>query len=117
LERPLKADGRFDGHLVTGHVEGLGKITRWTREGRDWCLELTPPKSLMKYIVPKGSIAVDGISLTVAEVGARRCRVWIIPRTLEVTNLRETTQGDYVNLETDILGKYIERLLDQRRGP
>ncbi|MCS1410459.1 MAG: Riboflavin synthase [Verrucomicrobia subdivision 3 bacterium] len=115
LERPLKADGRFDGHMVAGHIEGTGKITRWTKVGQDRRLEITPPKSLMRYIVPKGSIAIDGISLTVAEVLTRRFRVWIIPHTLGVTNLREAKQGGCVNLETDILGKYVERLLDHRR--
>ena len=111
LERPLKADGRLDGHMVTGHVEGLGKVHRWEQVDNDWCLEITPPKNLLKYIVEKGSISIDGISLTVAKVLARRFRIWIIPHTYEVTRLKQVTQGDTVNLETDILGKYVERLL------
>lgn len=115
LERPLKAEGRLDGHWVSGHIDGVGKITRWAKDGRDWRLEVAPPQSLMKYLVAKGSVALDGISLTVAQVLSRRFRVWIIPRTLETTNLREAVQGGYVNLETDILGKYAERLLEGRQ--
>ena len=116
LERPLKADGRLDGHWVSGHIDGVGKITRWTKDGRDWRLEVVPPQSLMKYLVAKGSVALDGISLTIAQVLSRRFRVWIIPSTLETTNLREAVQGGYVNLETDILGKYVERLLERRQS-
>ena len=111
LERPLKADGRLDGHMVTGHVEGLGKVHKWEQVGQDWCLEVTPPKHLLKYIIEKGSITIDGISLTVAKVLAKRFRIWIIPHTYEVTRLKQVTQGDYVNVETDIIGKYVERLL------
>lgn len=111
LERPLKADGRLDGHMVTGHVEGLGKVHRWEQVGQDWCLEVTPPKALMKYIVEKGSITIDGTSLTVAKVLARRFRIWIIPHTYEVTRLHQVSPGDFVNVETDIIGKYVERLL------
>lgn len=113
LERPLRADGRFDGHMVTGHVEGLGKVKRWEQVGNDWCLEVTPPSSLMKYIVEKGSIAIDGISLTVAKVFTRHFRIWIIPHTYQVTRLHEVRQRDFVNVETDILGKYVARLLQK----
>jgi riboflavin synthase len=111
LERPLKADGRLDGHMVTGHVEGLGKVNRWEMVRQDWCLEVTPPKALLKYIVEKGSITIDGISLTIAKVLAHRFRIWIIPHTYEVTRLKEVNAGEFVNVETDILGKYVERLL------
>ena len=111
LERPLRADGRIDGHFVTGHVDGLGKITRWEKSGADHVLEVAPPPELMRYIVQKGSIAVDGISLTVAAVIEKTFTVWIIPHTYEVTALRERKAGDAVNLETDILGKYVEKLL------
>jgi riboflavin synthase len=114
LERPLKANGRLDGHMVTGHVEGLGKVNRWEMVGQDWCLEVTPPKALLKYIVEKGSITIDGISLTVAKVLARRFRIWIIPHTYEVTRLKEVKPDTFVNVETDILGKYVERLLKFR---
>jgi riboflavin synthase len=111
LERPLRADGRLDGHFVTGHIDGVGKISRWERSGADHVLEVTPPSNLMRYIVQKGSIAVDGISLTVAEISEKSFTVWIIPHTYEVTALRERTAGDAVNLETDILGKYVEKFV------
>jgi riboflavin synthase len=109
LERPLRADGRLDGHFVTGHIDGVGRITRWERAGADHVLEIAPPLELMRYIVQKGSIAVDGISLTVAAVAEKTFTVWIIPHTYEVTALRERKIGDAVNLETDILGKYVEK--------
>jgi len=111
LERPLRADGRLDGHFVTGHIDGLSRITRWERSGADHVLEIAPPPELLRQIVQKGSIAVDGISLTVAAVGDKTFTVWIIPHTYEVTALRERKVGDSVNLETDILGKYIEKML------
>lgn len=111
LERPLRADGRLGGHFVTGHVDGLGKIVRWERSGADHVLEIAPPPELLRQMVQKGSIAVDGISLTVASVGDKTFTVWIIPHTYEATTLRERRNGDAVNLETDILGKYIEKLL------
>lgn len=109
LERPLRADGRLDGHFVTGHIDGLGKITRWERSGADHVLQITPPPELMRYIVLKGSIAVDGISLTVAAVDDATFTVWIIPHTYQVTALRQRKLGDAMNLETDIIGKYVER--------
>lgn len=111
LERPLRADGRLDGHFVTGHIDGLGRIARWERSGADRVLEITPPPEFMRQIVQKGSIAVDGISLTVAAVSNKTFTVWIIPHTYEVTALRERKIDDAVNLETDILGKYIEKFL------
>lgn len=111
LERPVRADGRFDGHFVTGHIDGTGKIVQWERADRDRLLEITAPPDVMRYIVSKGSIAVDGISLTVVAVSKKRFRVWIIPHTYEVTALRERKMGDAVNLETDILGKYVERFI------
>lgn len=111
LERPLRADGRLDGHFVTGHIDGLGKIVRWELSGADHVLEIASSPELMRQIVQKGSIAVDGISLTVASVAEKTFSVWIIPHTYDVTALRERKNGDAVNLETDILGKYIEKLL------
>lgn len=113
LERPLRADGRLDGHFVTGHVDGKGIITRWERVGADWVLDLKLPPAVMRYMVYKGSIAVDGISLTVAEVLKNGCRIWIIPHTYEVTALRERRVGDPVNLEADLLGKYVDRFFEQ----
>jgi riboflavin synthase len=109
LERPLRADGRIDGHFVTGHIDGMGKIVRWERVGRDHELEISAPADLLRYVVFKGSIAVDGISLTVAGIARRSFRIWIIPHTREVTALRQRKVGDMVNLEADILGKYVEQ--------
>jgi riboflavin synthase len=108
LERPLRAGGRLDGHFVTGHVDGVGKIRKWEKVGKDYVLEIDAPPELMRYVVYKGSIAVDGISLTVAKVGKKGFQIWIIPHTFAVTALRERERGDAVNLETDILGKYVE---------
>jgi riboflavin synthase len=115
LERPLRADGRLDGHFVTGHVDGTGRIARWERAGADYVLDIAAPPELMRYIVCKGSIAVDGISLTVARVTRKSFRLWIIPHTYEVTALRERKVGDAVNLEVDILGKYVEKFAGSRQ--
>jgi len=114
LERSLRADSRLGGHFVTGHVDGVGRIARWEKSGRDHVLDIAASKDVLRYIVPKGCVAVDGISLTVAEVMARGFRIWIIPHTLEVTALGERKVGDAVNLEADLLGKYVERLLNTR---
>ncbi len=114
LERPLRADGRLDGHFVTGHIDGLGRIRRWERAGADHVLDLAAPPELMRYVVHKGSIAVDGISLTVAGVTKKGLRLWIIPHTYEVTALCERKPGDAVNLEADLLGKYVENFLAGR---
>jgi len=115
LERPLQADGRFDGHIVQGHVDGTGIMRRYERAGTDYVLEVKAPCALMKYVVEKGSIAVDGISLTVAAVGRDWFRVWIIPHTHEITNLAACRAGDQVNLEADILAKYVEKSVGRRR--
>ena len=109
LERPLRATGEFGGHFVTGHIDGVGKIIRWERAGRDCVLDITAPPGVMRYVVQKGSIAVDGISLTVAGVQKKSFRIWIIPHTYEITALRERKVGDAVNLEADLLGKYAEK--------
>ena len=114
LERPLRADGELGGHFVTGHVDGLGKIIRWEKSGADHVLEISAPPEVMRYIVFKGSIAVDGISLTVAGVTKKSFRLWIIPHTFAATTLRERKTGDAVNLEADLLGKYVERFLSAR---
>jgi riboflavin synthase len=114
LERPLRASDRLGGHFVTGHIDGLGRISRWERSGQDYMLEIDAPDSLMRYVVAKGSIAVDGISLTVASVKKRGFRVWIIPHTYAVTTLKERRMGDAVNLEADLLGKYAEKFLTSR---
>jgi riboflavin synthase len=111
LERPLRADGEFGGHFVTGHIDGVGKIIRWERAGQDHVLDIAAPPEVMRYVVHKGSIAVDGISLTVSAVREKSFRIWIIPHTFEVTALRERKAGDAVNLEADLLGKYAEKFL------
>jgi len=114
LERSLRANGELGGHFVTGHVDGLGKIIRWERAGKDHLLDISAPPDVMRYLVFKGSIAVDGISLTVAGLQKKSFRIWIIPHTFEVTALRERQVGDAVNLEADLLGKYVERFLAAR---
>ena len=111
LERPLATGRRIGGHFVTGHIDGVGKIIRWERSGRDHVLEIAAPAEVMRYIVFKGSIAVDGISLTVAAVRKKSFRVWIIPHTIEMTNLRQRKVGDAVNLEADLLGKYVRQFV------
>jgi len=111
LERPVRADGEFGGHFVTGHIDGVGKIIRWERAGRDHVLDIAAPAEVMRYIIFKGSVAVDGISLTAADVDKNSFRIWIIPHTFEITALRERKIGDAVNLEADLLGKYVEKFL------
>lgn len=116
LERPLRANGEFGGHFVSGHIDGLGKITRWERAGQDHVLDIAAPPDVMRYVVFKGSVAVDGISLTVAGAAKKSFRIWIIPHTYEVTALRERKVGDAVNLEADLLGKYVEKFIGPRAG-
>ena len=114
LERPLRPDGNLGGHFVTGHIDGVGRITRWERLGKDHVLDIAAPPEVMQYIVFKGSVAVDGISLTVAGVQKKSFRIWIIPHTYEVTALQERKVGDAVNLEADLLGKYVEKFVSAR---
>ncbi|HVR70132.1 MAG TPA: riboflavin synthase [Vicinamibacteria bacterium] len=114
LERPLRADGRFDGHIVQGHVDGLGRVAELNRQGEAAELVVAPPPELERYLVEKGSVAVDGISLTVAARGPGSFTAAIIPYTLSHTNLAQARPGDRVNLEVDILAKYVERLLQER---
>ncbi len=113
LERPMRADGRLDGHIVQGHVDGTGTVTGAgaTEEG-GYLLEVAPDPSLMRYIVEKGSITIDGVSLTVAAVGESEFAVALIPHTLEVTNLGQRGIGALVNLEVDVIAKYVERLME-----
>ena len=114
LERSLRADGSLGGHFVTGHIDGIGSITRWERMGQDHVLDIAAPPEVMRYVVSKGSMAVNGISLTVAGVADQGFRIWIIPHTFEVTALRERKVGDAVNLEADLIGKYVEKFLTLR---
>jgi len=112
LERPMRADSRFGGHIVQGHVDGVGRIRRFDREGDSWNLEVEYPETASRYLVEKGSVAVDGISLTVASLKPSNVfSVAIIPHTFENTNLKAARQNDPVNLEFDVLAKYIENLL------
>jgi riboflavin synthase len=115
MERPLRAGGEFGGHFVTGHIDGVGKILRWEKSGADQILEIAAPKNVLRYVIKKGSISIDGISLTVAGVNRKGFSVWIIPHTLKVTALRERKIGDAVNLEADLFGKYAEKFLVARR--
>jgi riboflavin synthase len=114
LERPLRAGDEFGGHFVTGHVDGVGKISRREKSGADHVLEIAAPENVMRYVIEKGSIAIDGISLTVAGIGEKSFRVWIIPHTFAVTALSGKKAGDAVNLEADLLGKYAEKFVSER---
>ena len=111
LERPLRADGRLGGHFVTGHIDGTGRIQTLEQRGADWYLCVEAPKEILRYVVFKGAIALDGISLTVAEVDASSFAVWIIPHTYSVTALRERKVGSLVNLEADLLAKYVQKVV------
>ncbi|MDR1146311.1 MAG: riboflavin synthase [Verrucomicrobiales bacterium] len=111
LERSLRVGDRVGGHFVTGHVDGTVLITKWERVGADYELEVELSGGQEKYLVPKGCVAIDGISLTVGAVRGNRCNVWIIPHTLTVTALRDRRVGDRLNIEFDMLAKYTEKLL------
>jgi riboflavin synthase len=111
LERPLRVDGRFDGHFVQGHVDGTATLESITEEGNSRRLRLRAAAELLRYIVRKGSVALDGISLTVAAVAADWFEVVIIPHTWQVTNLGNQEPGAVVNIEVDLLAKYVERLV------
>lgn len=111
LERALEVGGRLGGHVVTGHIDGIGKIVNITREDISVWITIIPEGNLIEYIVKKGSIAIDGISLTVASVEENIFKVSIIPHTSKETTLLTKKIGDEVNLECDILGKYIEKFL------
>ena len=111
LERPMPARGRFDGHIVQGHVDGVGKVVRLTRDERAAELVVAAPPAILRYMVEKGSITVDGVSLTVAALRARAFTVALIPYTLERTNLHAARPGTRVNLEADVIAKYVERLM------
>jgi riboflavin synthase len=114
LERAMAAGGRYGGHFVTGHIDATGVIRKWEQVGQDYELRVGIDPAQGIYLVPKGCIAVDGISLTVAEVGRDEFSVWIIPHTRAVTALHERAMGDRVNLEFDLLAKYTEKILAGR---
>jgi riboflavin synthase len=111
LERAMAADGRFGGHIVSGHIDGTGTIGQITKEGNAVRYRIAAEPGIMRGIVEKGSIAIDGISLTVTMVQAGQFEVSVIPHTLSETTLAHKKQGEIVNLENDVIGKYVERLL------
>ena len=114
LERPMKADGRFDGHVVQGHVDGVGRVLELRSLGESAEIRIQAPPELARYLVEKGSVSVDGISLTVYGIVDGAFSVALIPYTLQVTNLRDARPGSLVNLEADVIAKYVERLLAAR---
>ena len=113
LELPMKADGRFGGHIVQGHVDGVGELIALERiaNSENWWLRIQLPREVEKYAVYKGSISIEGISLTVAKLEGRECTVAIIPHTVEMTNLNSLKPGDFVNLEADLIAKYVEKMM------
>ncbi len=114
LELSLRHDGRIGGHFVTGHIDVPGRVDQFEARGKDHYLRVYAPNGFSRYLVYKGSIAIDGISLTVAEVEGDFFAAWLIPHTLAATNLREKKTGDQVNLEFDLLAKYVEKLVPHR---
>ncbi len=114
LEQPLTAGKELGGHLVLGHVDTIGRVTHLTAEGENWWFGVEVPAEFARYVVPKGSITLDGISLTVARWQNNIAEVAVIPYTYENTNIRHRKPGDAVNLEGDVIGKYVERYLEQR---
>ncbi len=114
LERSLQPAGRMGGHFVSGHIDALGRVEVFEARGKDHYLKVRAPDGLGRYLVSKGSIAIDGISLTVAEVDGDSVAVWLIPHTLVATNLGEKKGGSGVNLEFDLLAKYVEKLVSPR---
>jgi riboflavin synthase len=111
LEPSLRAGDPLGGHLVSGHVDAMGKLRALTQDARSWRMDFELPDSLMRFVAPKGSICVDGVSLTVNDVGGSRFEVNVIPHTLDVTTLGELRVGEGVNIEIDVVARYIERLM------
>ena len=113
LELPMRANGRFDGHVVQGHVDGTGTVVSFepVAGGNDFVLTINLPSELTRYIVAKGSLTIEGISLTVAAIDGVQVRIAIIPHTVEMTNLRSLKPGDPVNLEVDVIAKYVEKMM------
>jgi riboflavin synthase len=113
LELPMKAEGRFGGHIVQGHVDGVGKFLALERigESENFWLRIEMPREIEKYTVYKGSVCIEGISLTAAQIEGPECRVAVIPHTIEMTNLKSLKRGDPVNLEADLIAKYVEKMM------
>ena len=116
LERALRADGRLDGHIVQGHVDGTGRVRAIERHGDDVRFAVDCEPEFAALLVPKGSIAIDGVSLTLVQVGVAGFDVALIPHTLAATNLADRQPGDRVNLEADVLGKYVQKYLERIHG-
>ena len=114
LERALQLSARIGGHLVSGHVDAVGRIREKREEGNGWRIFIDAPDTVLRYVIKKGSIAIDGISLTVADVDKKGFSIAMIPHTAKLTTLGFKSAGDSVNLETDLIGKYVERLLAGR---
>jgi riboflavin synthase len=111
LEQPLTAGKEFGGHFVLGHVDTIGRVAHLTPEGENWWFGVQVPEDFARYVVPKGSITIDGISLTVARWQNNIAEVAVIPYTYEHTNIHDRKPGDAVNLEADVIGKYVERYM------
>jgi riboflavin synthase len=118
LELPMRPDGRFGGHIVQGHVDGAGKFLALDRieNADDYWLRIEIPPELASYVVPKGSLSIEGISLTVAKIEGAQVTAAIIPHTVAATNLRSLEPGDAVNLEVDVIAKYVEKMMAERTG-
>lgn len=116
LERAVLAGGRFSGHFVQGHIDGTGETLAWEAHGQDYKLAVSVPAELQRLIIPRGSITLDGMSLTAAEVGKGSVTIWITPHTRAVTNLAGAKVGRRVNVEADMLAKYLEQLLAPREA-
>ena len=117
LERALKISDRFGGHIVAGHVDGTGKILNFNADGNAIFIKISAEKNLLRQIAAKGSVALDGISLTVVDAGEENFSVSMIPHTREVTNFKSKRVGSLVNIETDVLAKYIDRLINFKDAP
>ena len=111
LERAMKADGRFGGHMVSGHIDGLGKFISAQKNGEFYDLKIELNPEQLKYVIKKGSISINGISLTIADIDTNIIKIAVIPHTYENTNLKTLKKGDFVNIEVDIVAKYIEKFL------
>lgn len=112
LERAMPMNGRFGGHIVSGHIDGIGKIQGMKREENAVLYEILVEEKILRYVIEKGSIAIDGISLTVTNVTDKSFFVSVIPHTVQNTNLKERKKGEFVNLEADCIGKYVSKFLD-----
>ena len=115
IERPLAAAARLGGHFVSGHIDVRSRVRTFVQKGKNYYLEVDVPEEFRRYVVYKGSVAIDGIALTIAEANPETLAVWLIPHTLEVTNLSECAVGKFVNHEFDILAKYVEKIASGMR--